>query len=165
MKVVLCYLSKWLICSTLYIFILHQYLLVVRGVSPRMSFPSNYSRQFCFFNCLFFLHLLLAEQCLDMSQLLRTDQKSIKNIYALNVRVFLEKLFKQQHVVIGTVRHAWKQSLGKYVRSLCKSNSSCSDTYPPDGDLSGGQRYPTFEQLGPGAPFLEGSRNFPGPGP
>ena len=54
MKVVLCYLSKCLICSTLYIFILHQYLLVVRGVSPRMSFPSNYSRQFCFFNCLFF---------------------------------------------------------------------------------------------------------------
>ena len=63
MKVVLCYLSKWLICSTLYnIFKLDQYLLVVRGVSPRMSFPSNYSRQFCFF-----LHLLLAEQCLDMS--------------------------------------------------------------------------------------------------
>ena len=55
MKVVSCYLSKWLICSTLYnIFKLDQYLLVVRGVSPRMSFPSNYSRQFCFFNCFFF---------------------------------------------------------------------------------------------------------------
>ena len=53
MKVLLCYLSKWLICSTLNIFILDQYSLVVRGVSLRMSFPSNYSRQFCFFNCLF----------------------------------------------------------------------------------------------------------------
>ena len=55
MKVLLCYLRKWLICSTLCnIFKLDQHLLVVRGVSPRMSFPSNHSRQFCFFNCLFF---------------------------------------------------------------------------------------------------------------
>ena len=102
------------LCVRLYsIFKLDQYLLVVRGVSPRMSFPRNYSGQFCLFDSL----LLLAVQCLDMSYLLRTDQKSIKNIYALNVRVFLEKLFKQQRVVIDTVRHAWKRFLGKYVRS------------------------------------------------
>ena len=48
-----------------------------------------------------------------MSYLLRTDHKSIKNIYALNVKVFLEKQFKQYRVVIDTVRHAWKRFLGK----------------------------------------------------
>ena len=58
-------------------------------------FPETTASNFVCLIVFFFLHLLLAVQCLDMSYLLQTDQKSMKNIYALNVRVFLEKLFKQ----------------------------------------------------------------------
>ena len=35
-----------------------------------------------------------------------------------------------------------------------------NSVYPLDGDLSGGQRYPSFEQLGPGVRFSKDPKIF-----